>query len=300
MKILETQNLTKVIDHKKIVNGINMQVNKGQLVSLLGLNGAGKSTTLKMLTGINYSTFGTVKIMGMTPENNNYSHQIGVVFQNSILDKELSVKNNLFIRARMYKNIDKKYVDSLIEELGLQSILHQKYKNLSGGQRRKVDIIRALLHKPKILFLDEPSTGLDIQSRNKIWSFIKSLKQKYNLTIILTTHYLEETERSDYVYIMDEGKFIASDSVENLKIKYSKNILALTFNINFDAKQYFIDHDIKYAYEHNKYLISFNNDKLAINFITEMQNYIDSFEYKHGTMDDVFLNLTGKKANLHD
>ncbi|KRM69733.1 hypothetical protein FD06_GL000906 [Apilactobacillus ozensis DSM 23829 = JCM 17196] len=300
MRILEAKNLTKIIAGKTIVNNINIEINSGRLVALLGVNGAGKSTTIKMLTGINSPTSGDVEIDGIKPINKSFSHKIGVVFQNSILDADLTVKNNLWTRAKMYKNIDKNYVNSLIEELGLQGILNQKYKTLSGGQRRKVDIVRALVHKPKVLFLDEPSTGLDIQTRSKIWQFINNLKIKYQLTILLTTHYLEETEQSDYVYVISNGKILAADNVSNLKAKYAENTLKVRFKDNSKGIQFLNENAIAYRLVHNKYLLSIPDDVSAIRIISAMQSNVFDFEYQHGTMNDVFLNLTGSRLDEND
>ncbi|MCK8607084.1 ABC transporter ATP-binding protein [Apilactobacillus ozensis] len=300
MRILEAKNLTKIIAGKTIVNNINIEINSGRLVALLGVNGAGKSTTIKMLTGINSPTSGDVEIDGIKPINKSFSHKIGVVFQNSILDADLTVKNNLWTRAKMYKNIDKNYVNSLIEELGLQGILNQKYKTLSGGQRRKVDIVRALVHKPKVLFLDEPSTGLDIQTRSKIWQFINNLKIKYQLTILLTTHYLEETEQSDYVYVISNGKILAADNVSNLKAKYAENTLKVRFKDNSKGIQFLNENAIAYRLVHNKYLLSIPDDVSAIRIISAMQSNVFDFEYQHGTMNDVFLNLTGSRVDEND
>ncbi|WP_054657477.1 ABC transporter ATP-binding protein [Apilactobacillus ozensis] len=200
----------------------------------------------------------------------------------------------------MYKNIDKNYVNSLIEELGLQGILNQKYKTLSGGQRRKVDIVRALVHKPKVLFLDEPSTGLDIQTRSKIWQFINNLKIKYQLTILLTTHYLEETEQSDYVYVISNGKILAADNVSNLKAKYAENTLKVRFKDNSKGIQFLNENAIAYRLVHNKYLLSIPDDVSAIRIISAMQSNVFDFEYQHGTMNDVFLNLTGSRLDEND
>lgn len=275
MKLLQTTSLTKKFGNHTAVNNISLTINQGEMVALLGPNGAGKSTTINMLIGVLQPTSGEI-IFGEKATNiNDYRSEIGVVFQNSVLDEKLTVKDNMMLRAKMYSR--PVIVQNLNEKFELESIWKQRYGSLSGGQRRRVDIARALISSPKLLFLDEPSTGLDIQTRTKIWEILDQLRKETGLTIIFTTHYLEESENADYVYIVDQGKVIAEDTVWGLQKKYTKNILQLTYT-NGTSQTKTID----------------NKDD-AIKILSEKGPLISDFEYRPGTMDDVFMNLTGKE-----
>lgn len=293
LRMLEVKGLSKQFKDKIAVDHIDLQINDGQLVAFLGHNGAGKSTTINMLIGLLKPDAGEIKLNGLTPNDRNYNDSLGVVFQNSVLDKSLSVEDNLKIAGRLYKNFDTDFQKNLLDKLEIKSIKAQRYGSLSGGQRRRVDIARALLSKPKLLFLDEPSTGLDIQTRNKIWEVLNQLRHEMGLTIILTTHYLEEADQSDWVYVLDKGKIVASDTVENLKVRYAQNTLILYSN---DLST--VDKLSKFDYAkvlHNKVLLKVNSCPEAISIIEKYKNDISDFEYIHGSMDDIFIALTGKE-----
>ena len=196
--LIQTRNLTKKYGQKTVVDHLNLTIPKGSLVAYIGTNGAGKSTTIKMLTGLLQPSQGQVIV---APDM-----KIGMVFQDSVLDPELTVKANLNHRAGLYRNLDKGWLAHLLELTELTDLLQQKYGTLSGGQRRRVDIARALLNKPELLFLDEPTTGLDIQTRRMIWELLHLLKKEEGLTIFLTTHYLEEAENAEVAYVINQGK----------------------------------------------------------------------------------------------
>ncbi|MCX8742448.1 ABC transporter ATP-binding protein [Lactobacillus sp. B3795] len=291
--MLEVKGLTKTFKNKIAVDHIDLQINDGQLVAFLGHNGAGKSTTINMLIGLLKPDEGEIQLNGLTPNDKNYNDSLGVVFQNSVLDKSLSVEDNLKIAGRLYKNFDADFQKDLLDKLEIKSIQKQKYGSLSGGQRRRVDIARALLSKPKLLFLDEPSTGLDIQTRNKIWEVLNELRHEMGLTIILTTHYLEEADQSDWVYVLDKGKIVASDTVDNLKARYAQNTLILYVNDLSTVDKLSMLDDVKVL--HNKVLLKVNSYQEAISIIEEYKNDISDFEYIHGSMDDIFIALTGKE-----
>lgn len=291
--MLEVKGLTKTFKNKIAVDHIDLQINDGQLVAFLGHNGAGKSTTINMLIGLLKPDAGEIQLNGLTPNDKNYNDSLGVVFQNSVLDKSLSVEDNLKIAGRLYKNFDADFQKDLLDKLEIKSIQKQKYGSLSGGQRRRVDIARALLSKPKLLFLDEPSTGLDIQTRNKIWEVLNELRHEMGLTIILTTHYLEEADQSDWVYVLDKGKIVASDTVDNLKARYAQNTLILYVNDLSTVDKLSMLDDVKVL--HNKVLLKVNSYQEAISIIEEYKNDISDFEYIHGSMDDIFIALTGKE-----
>ncbi|GAA6113053.1 ABC transporter ATP-binding protein [Apilactobacillus apinorum] len=291
--MLEVKNLTKHFGAKAAVDHIDLKIEKGQLIAFLGHNGAGKSTTINMLTGLLTPDAGSISLEGHQPSENQYTHYLGVVFQDSVLDKQLTVAKNLAIAAKLYRNCDEQFCDSLMQKFEIDRIKNQKYGSLSGGQRRRVDIVRSLLSQPELLFLDEPSTGLDIQTRKKIWEVLAELRQEYGLTIILTTHYLEEANQADWVYVMDKGKIVASDTVDNLKAKYAKNTLTLFFKSESLAQSISLRENDQRA--ENKVTIKIASYQEALQLINRYQKDIVDFEYVHGTMDDIFIELTGKE-----
>ncbi|MDO1605938.1 ABC transporter ATP-binding protein [Lactobacillus sp. YT155] len=290
---IEVKNLVKKYKEKTVVDDVNISIDEGQFIALLGPNGAGKSTTINMITGLLSTTSGEIKIAGMKPNDKHFGHNIGVVFQQSTLDKELTVKENLKNRAAMYRNVQT-IEDSLIEEFELKSILNQKYGSLSGGQKRRVDIARSLVHNPKALFLDEPSTGLDIQTRSVIWQTLDHFRKENGLTIILTTHYLEETENADFVYIIDHGKIIKADTVSNLKKNFARNILTLETKQKENVIELLNEYqDIKT--DKNCLSIYVQEKEAVILVLNKVSDLIENFEYKKGTMDDIFVTLTGRE-----
>ena len=219
--ILQAKHLTKRYGNYTAVDDIQLQFEKGSFNAILGPNGAGKSTTISMLIGLKEATQGQVLYAPNT--------KIGVVFQASVLDEMLTVRENLTIRAQQYKGIEANRVEDLIHQLGLTAFQKQLYGTLSGGQKRRVDIARALLSQPDILFLDEPTTGLDIQTRKSIWDLLYQLQKDEGMTIVLTTHYLDEADEADQIYIVDHGKVIAQGSATAIKSQYASNILKIRF-----------------------------------------------------------------------
>lgn len=294
MTLLTAKSISKTYREKVAVNHIDLTVKEGQLIAFLGPNGAGKSTTINMLTGLIQTTSGEIRLAGLDPKQKEYHHKIGVVFQNSVLDGQLTVQQNIQNRARMYKNIDLDFENQLIDDFGLTTILDQRYDTLSGGQRRRVDIARVLVHQPDLLFLDEPSTGLDIQTRKVIWSTLEKLRETRGLTIILTTHYLEEAEEADFVYVIDHGEVIAHDTVKQLKEDYAQNLLTIESE-NKDAVLAEIDSSWSVVQEKGSLLIKVPNEHDAISFLQRVEPLITHFEFRHGNMDDIFMALTGKE-----
>lgn len=202
--------------------------------------------------------------------------KIGVVFQDSVLDESLTVKYNLFLRAKMYSEYSKDWLNKLIELIGIKNFLNQKYGTLSGGQRRRVDIARALINKPEVLFLDEPTTGLDLQTRQVIWKLLEKLRKDEHLAIFLTTHYLEEAENADQMYILENGKILASGSATEIKEKYTSTELRVTSQNDVNV-------------------LKGLSDKEAIDWLTQHKKQVEEFEYQHGLIDDAFINITGKE-----
>lgn len=294
MTLLQAHGLTKIYGKKVAVNHVDLNVEAGKLIAFLGPNGAGKSTTINMLTGTISPTAGTVLLGERQPNQRDYQKHIGVVFQNSVLDGNLTVWENLKSRAGMYQDCQLTPKSTLIVEFGLANILNQKYETLSGGQRRRVDIARALLHHPDVLFLDEPSTGLDIQTRTKIWQILDHLRFTTGLTIILTTHYLEEANSADFVYVIDKGKVLAGDTLDNLKQQYAPYLLMIETT---QSEQVLAKVKPEWLIEQHDSQINIRvKDELtAIKFLNQVQTFISHFECRSGNIDDIFMTLTGKE-----
>ncbi|EMB68953.1 ABC transporter ATP-binding protein [Streptococcus mutans] len=288
MMILKTQDLTKTYDQRIAVNHVNLEIEKGSFTAILGPNGAGKSSTIQMLIGLLQPDSGSV----------HYAQEIkiGVVFQNSVLDEMLTVKENLQIRACQYKQVASGKVEELIDQLGLTNFSHQQYGSLSGGQKRRVDIARALLNNPDILFLDEPTTGLDIQTREAIWDLLNLLQEKQKMTVVLTTHYLDEADSADQVYIVDHGQIIAQGTANQIKGKYAKNILKLqTGNID-PLLDYLRDDSLIEKVNEGEIILKPETAQSALDIINDCRDLIDNFEFRSGTMDDAFIALTGREV----
>lgn len=280
--LIETYNLTKKYGKKLALNKVNLKVDRGQLVAYLGTNGAGKSTTINILTGLLKPTSGTITYAK--------DLKIGVVFQSSVLDDVLSVNDNLNLRAQMYRDVSKAWLEQLIDLIGIRSFLHQKYGTLSGGQKRRVDIARALIDRPDILFLDEPTTGLDLQTRIVIWNLLQKLQKEQGLTIFLTTHYLEEAENADQMYILENGQVLANGSAYEIKDKYAPSKLVITLK----EKQRLVT--TYPVIERNKETeIDGLGPHEVITLLHENQASIKSFEYRQGSIDDAFIKIAGKE-----
>lgn len=280
--LIRTKDLIKTFGDKTVIDHLNLEVEEGKLLAYIGINGAGKSITMKMLTGLLKPTSGEIELAA--------DLKIGMVFQESVLDEELSVLDNLKSRQALYRKQDKAWLEKLIRLTGLQDFLNQTYGTLSGGQRRRVDIIRALLNKPNLLFLDEPTTGLDIQTRRAIWEILRRLQHEENLTIFLTTHYLEEAENADMTYIIDHGKVLAKGSAKELKERYSKPYLLIeTDNITAFS-------DIDYKLLENGQLKMFVDDSAnALAILSDKRDVISDFDYMKANINDVFLSITGRE-----
>lgn len=281
--LIETYSLTKRYGKKLALNNIDIKIDKGQLVAYLGTNGAGKSTTINILTGLLKQTSGTITYAP--------NLKIGVVFQDSVLDDNLTVKDNLYLRAGMYKKYSKEWLNQLIELIRIKNFLNQKYGTLSGGQRRRVDIARALIDRPNLLFLDEPTTGLDLQTRLVIWHLLQKLQKEQGLTIFLTTHYLEEAENADQMYILENGNILASGSAKQIKEKYVPTRLLVTMKNNEVPN---LSNNITRLRD-NKFRIESMSSKQVIDFLSKNEDKIADFEYQKGSIDDAFIKITGKE-----
>ncbi|MFR4952801.1 ABC transporter ATP-binding protein [Lactobacillus paragasseri] len=280
--LIETYNLTKKYGKKLALNKVNLKVDRGQLVAYLGTNGAGKSTTINILTGLLKSTSGTITYAK--------DLKIGVVFQSSVLDDVLSVNDNLNLRAQMYRDVSKAWLERLIDLIGIRSFLHQKYGTLSGGQKRRVDIARALIDHPDILFLDEPTTGLDLQTRIVIWNLLQKLQKEQGLTIFLTTHYLEEAENADQMYILENGQVLANGSAYDIKDKYAPSKLVITLK---EKQRLVTTYPVIERNKENE--IDGLDPHEVITLLHDNQSKIKSFEYRQGSIDDAFIKIAGKE-----
>lgn len=285
--ILQAKGITKNYGDHTAVKDINLEFKKGSFNAILGPNGAGKSTTISMLIGLKRATNGQIIYAPNT--------RIGVVFQASVLDEKLTVKENLAIRAQQYKGIKGGRVEDLINHLGLTAFQKQLYGTLSGGQKRRADIARALLSNPDILFLDEPTTGLDIQTRKSIWDLLYRLQRDEGMTIILTTHYLDEADEADQLYIIDHGKVIAQGSAAEIKSGYASNLLKICFKDKQVEK--FLPKNMPVEKENEfEYSLYPKSQLEAIDYLTQVREKIASFEFRPGTMDDAFIALTGREV----
>ena len=294
--IIEIEHLSKSFGEVKAVQNISFHVKEGELFAFLGVNGAGKSTTISIICGQLKKDAGTVIIDGHTLDSSidEIKKELGVVFQDSVLDKALSVRDNLESRAALYGitgNAFKKRLTELTDLLEFEDLLKRPVGKLSGGQRRRIDIARALLNQPKILILDEPTTGLDPQTRKTLWDVISKLRKEKNMTVFLTTHYMEEAADADYVVILDSGKISAHGTPLQLKNTYTGDFITIygisEEQVKLLGKQYEAIRDA--------YRISVSNTSEATELIIKHSEIFKDYEITKGKMDDVFLAVTGKK-----
>lgn len=294
-KIIEIKNLYKSFGDVKAVQDLSFCVKEGELFAFLGVNGAGKSTTINIICGQLAKDSGTVIIDGSALESDvaGTKTKLGVVFQNSVLDQSLSVKENLRSRAALYGITGedfRKRLEELSKMLSFEDLLKRTVGKLSGGQRRRIDIARALLHRPKILILDEPTTGLDPQTRQIIWKVIDNLRKNENMTVFLTTHYMEEAADADYVVILDSGKLVASGTPLELKNQYTGDFITL-YGVEEEAVKTL---SADYEKIRDAFRLSVPNTAVAAELIIKNPEVFKDFEITKGKMDDVFLSVTGK------
>ena len=299
--VLSIENLVKRYAGSNVnaVDDISFDVLAGELFCLLGVNGAGKSTTINIICTLIGKTSGNVTLNGLTlgRNDNEIRRSIGVVFQGNVLDGVLTAEENILSRAAFY-GLDgagaKKRLAYLAGRLSMTGFLGRRYDRLSGGQRRKCDIARALLAEPKILFLDEPTTGLDPQSRIELWETIEDIRKTDKMTVFLTTHYMEETDNAGRVAIIDGGRVLCIDTPQRLKTEYSSDTLRLVVKsgLNAELEQCLKDFELVA----DTYIVKMKNGLEAIDLLPRVKPYLDSFEMEKGNMDSVFLNVVGRKA----
>lgn len=299
-KIIEVAGLQKSYGKVHAVKGVDFYVEKGGLFAFLGPNGAGKSTVIDIICTFLKPDDGQVVIDGLTlgKDDQRIRNIIGAVFQDGMLDELLTVEENLKIRGGLY-GFPKKDLEATIEEVSklvdIKDFIKRPYGKLSGGQKRRADIARALLNKPKILFLDEPTTGLDPQTRKKVWETIRRLQDETKMTIFLTTHYMEEADDAEYVVIIDEGKVKAKGTPYELKEEFSGDVLTLTYKDKEKLEIWLKDKDLSYTGENGNVKVRLNSTMDAIDILAEIRDYIKDFQVVNGTMDDAFINITGKE-----
>lgn len=293
--VIEIQHLSKSFGDIKAVQDLSFRVKEGELFAFLGINGAGKSTTISILCGQLPKDGGTVTIDGADLDRNidTVKQNLGVVFQNSVLDKALSVRDNLKSRAALY-GITGAAFEARLQELAVlldfSDLLKRTVGKLSGGQRRRIDIARALLHNPKILILDEPTTGLDPQTRKLLWDAVTRLRTEKRMTVFLTTHYMEEAADADYVIILDSGKIAAEGTPLQLKNAYTGDFITL-----YGADEAQVQSlGVPYESLHGAYRLAIPDTKTATRLITAHPELFTDYEIVKGKMDDVFLAVTGK------
>lgn len=297
---IDVKNLKKSYGKIQAVKGISFKVKRGSMFAFLGPNGAGKSTTIDALCTLIRYDEGQIEIAGFsmerTPEK--IRQNIGVVFQDGVLDWNLSVKDNLLIRAGFYypnKQRQQQALQEAAEYAEVTEFLERPYGRLSGGQRRRADIARALLNTPQILFLDEPTTGLDPQTRQHVWKTIRRLQKEKNMTIFLTTHYMEEAVEADQVVIMDHGEIVAQGTPYELKSKYAYDHLRIKPKNVEKMEMYLKEKNLKLEKKDEIIDVCVGNTMDLFDLITPVKDQVESLEALHGTMDDVFLNITGRK-----
>lgn len=300
MNIIEVENLEKSYGKVRAVDGLSFEVERGSLFSFLGVNGAGKSTTINILCSILKKDGGRVSICGydLDKEVSLIKQRVGVVFQRTVLDDRLTVRDNLAVRAAFYGISGRAFAERLKElnqTLPLEDILSRPFGKLSGGQRRRADIARGLINRPELLFLDEPTTGLDPQTRAQVWSAVKSLREGGKTTVFLTTHYMEEADGSDSVVIINDGKLSARGTPAELKNSYSHSRLKL-YGDAAAIKLALDKLGVRYEEEGNAVALSFSEAEAARAFIAAYPALCEDFEYIKGSMDDVFLSVTGRRA----
>ena len=293
--IIQINNLNKSFGSVNAVQNLSFRVKKGELFAFLGINGAGKSTTINIMCGQLSKDSGSVFIdsYDFDKDIDIVKRELGVVFKSSVLDSALSVYDNLESRAALYGITGTEFrerIAELAKILDFKDLLKRTVGKLSGGQRRRIDIARALFHKPKILILDEPTTGLDPQTRQLIWTVISGFRKAEDMTVFLTTHYMEEAAEADYVVIIDDGKISAEGTPLELKNIYTGDYITIYGVEEKDIKAL----NIEYERIRNGYRLSVPNTKAATELIIRNPQLFDDYEITKGKMDDVFLAVTGK------
>lgn len=299
--VIEVQHLKKYYGQIKAVDDIRFCVKRGELFGFLGINGAGKSTTINMLCTLIAPTDGEASVCGYSiqtqPEE--IRKRIGVVYQNNCLDDKLTVWENLLVRGSLYETNEKKLkerAEAVVHDLNLTEFVKRPFGKLSGGQKRKCEIARALMNTPEILFLDEPTTGLDPATRKSVWESIDVLRKERNMTVFLTTHYMEEAAKASHIAILDHGRLKEYGTPFSLKESYARDHLFLIPKSGQEEKilSYLQIRNREFKRKEERILIPLKDTLEAVVLLQELKEWMEGFEVIQGTLDDVFLNVTGK------
>lgn len=298
--IIEVRNFTKQYGDFTAVDHISFDVEEGTIFAFLGPNGAGKSTTINTLCTIIEKTEGEMRINGhdVAEQKALVRKDIGIVFQESTLDTRLTIEENLKLHCDFYQVPEQKVkerIDFVLDLVDLVDWRNSTVGALSGGMKRRVEIARGLVHFPRVLFLDEPTTGLDPQTRANIWGYITKLQKEQNITIFLTTHYMDEAEICDKIAIMDHGKIVAYDTAPGLKEKYTKDSIKLKVASHDPLEAYLHEHELEFVLKNEYYTIYPPTLSSGLDLITQIKDSILDLEVNKGTLNDVFLNITGRE-----
>lgn len=299
---VRVEHLVKQFKEIKAVDDISFCIEKGELFGFLGVNGAGKSTTINILCTLFAQTAGTAEVCGyrLGRDNEAIRRKIGVVRQNNCLDQRLSVKENLLVRGSLYESDRaklKKHLSDVCEIMGLQDVYGRRYAKLSGGQKRRCEIAGALLHVPEVLFLDEPTTGLDPATRKAVWESVERLRRELHMTVFLTTHYMEEAARASNIAVLDAGHIKEQGTPFSLKEKYAKDKLKLIPTVGKEKAlvETLAGDGLSYRKKEEYIILTVENSMQALPLLKKYQTLLSGFEMVQGTMDDVFLNITGRE-----
>ena len=303
-KIIEADSLKKYFGKVKAVDGVSLSVERGELFGFLGINGAGKSTTINMLCTLLVPTAGKARICGfdLAKEAEQIKRKIGIVYQNNCLDERLSVRENLLIWSSIYgmKGREQKArLSDVCDILDLADIIGRRYGKLSGGQKRRCEIAKALMHRPEILFLDEPTTGLDPATRKSVWETVEKLRKEMGMTVFLTTHYMEEAARATSIAIIDSGRLKETGTPFALKERYAMDKLYLIPKAGKEdaVSNRLNEKQISYRKREERMIVEVENSMDALPLLEYLKEDIEGLEVIQGTMDDVFLQITGKNAS---
>ena len=297
--IIRIRDLVKRYGTTTAVDGISLDIEEGTLFAFLGPNGAGKSTTINCTCTLLALDGGTIEVDGhlVGKDDNAVRHSIGVVFQDSVLDTILTVRENLEIRGALYGIRGRRFASRLAEvagTTGIEEILDKRYGKLSGGQRRRADIARGLIHTPRVLFLDEPTTGLDPQTRARVWETVRALQRTSGTTVFLTTHYMEEANHADFVSIIDHGRIVAADTPSRLRMHHSRDVLRLVPSDPVGLRAWLASQGVDFREKNEVFSVLVGSSLAALPLLRDVERFLSGFEMVQGSMDDVFMAITGR------
>lgn len=303
--IIKVEGLKKYFKEVKAVDGISFVVEQGELFGFLGVNGAGKSTTINMLCTLFPPTAGKAEICGLQvgKADEEIRRRIGVVYQNNCLDERLTVKENLFVRGALYEKNSNKLKENIFkvcEILELEDVYTRRFANLSGGQKRRCEIARALVNTPEIMFLDEPTTGLDPATRKKVWECLARLRKEENMTIFLTTHYMEEAAKATHIAVIDGGVIKEYGTPFSLKERYAKDKLKMIPKTECaeSLQKRLTGMGLAFKKKEEYLVVALPDSLAALPVLDKVREQLEGFEMVQGSMDDVFLNVTGKTLEV--